>query len=89
MSHTRSIPLPRFERLPSSFPAEGAVRIELEDGLPVFRASTAVQERIEALLERGREGSLTAAEHEELDCYEALDDHFSLLNRLVRKQRQG
>lgn len=65
------------------------MRIELEDGVPVFRASTAVQQRIEALLERNRDGALSDAEREELDCYEALDDHFSLLNRLVRNQRRG
>lgn len=79
----------RLARLPSSLPAEGAVRIELEDGFPVFRASSYVQARVEALIDRQREGVLTETEAEELDLYEALDDHFSLINRLARNQREG
>lgn len=79
----------RLARLPSSLPAEGAVRIELEDGYPVFRASSYVQKRIGELIDRQREGVLTEAEIEELDLYEALDDHFSLINRLARNQREG
>ncbi len=51
-------PLSRLERLPPSFPTEGAVRIELDDGFPVFRASARVQERVEALVDRQREGEL-------------------------------
>lgn len=65
------------------------MRIDLEDGVPVFRASAAVQARIEALIDREREGELTADERDELDGYEALDDHFSLLNRLARNQQHG
>jgi hypothetical protein len=78
-----------MERLPASFPAEGAVRIELEEGLPVIRVSSRLQQRIATLLDQQREGALTVAEREELDCYGALDDHFSLLNRLARNQPQG
>lgn len=91
LPNTMSRPtLPRLhlEHLPSTFPAEGAVRIELEEGVPVFRASTSVQARIEALLDAQQERALTTPEREELDCYEALEDHFSLLNRLARNLRQ-
>lgn len=41
--------IPQLNRLPSGLP-EGAVGIELEEGIPVFRASGAVQARIESLL---------------------------------------
>lgn len=60
------------------------MHIELVDGLPMFRASSTVQRRIEQLLDLQRDGMLTATDRDELDCYEALDDHFSLLNRLTR-----
>ena len=60
------------------------MRIDLEDGVPVFRASAAVPARIEALIDREREGVRSADERDELDGYEALDDHFSQLNRLAR-----
>lgn len=79
----------RLARLPPSLPAEGAVRIELEDGYPVFRASAYVQERVATLIDRQREGSLTEAEAEELDLYEALHDHVSLINRIARNAREG
>ncbi|MCM0591159.1 MAG: hypothetical protein ACSI46_21170 [Gloeotrichia echinulata DVL01] len=36
--------------LPKSLPLDGAVRIELVEGVPIFRASSLVQGRIEALL---------------------------------------
>ena len=89
MSHP-SHPSPhRFDRLPASFPSDGAVHVELVEGVPVLRASAAVQQRVEHLLERSRAGGLSDADREELDCYEALDDHFSLLNRLTRNQLGG
>ena len=86
MSHPHHAPTFRIDRLPASFPVEGAVHVELVDGVPMFRASAAVQQRIEHLLDLQREGALTDADRDELDCYEALDDHCSLLNRLTRNQ---
>lgn len=80
---------PRLEHLPSTVPTEGAVRVELEDGVPVVRASSSVQARVESLLDAQRDRALTDAEREELDGYEALGDQFSLLNRLARNLRQG
>lgn len=77
---------PKLHNLPASFPAEGAVRIELEAGVPVFRTSAVVQERIETLLDRQHERDLSPAEIEELDRYEEVDDYLSFLNRLVRNQ---
>jgi hypothetical protein len=89
MSHPSHPPAHRFDRLPASFPTDGAVHVELVDGVPVLRASNAVQQRVEHLLDLQREGALSDADREELDCYEALDDHFSLLNRLTRNQLRG
>ena len=41
--------LPKLSHLPIALPIEGAVRIELEEGVPIFRASRLVCDRIEAL----------------------------------------
>ncbi|WP_339381087.1 hypothetical protein [Brasilonema sp. UFV-L1] len=38
---------PKLQNLPDSFPIEGAVRIELVEGIPIFRVSRTVQNRIE------------------------------------------
>jgi hypothetical protein len=89
MSRPASLTAARLERLPSSLPIEGGVSVELIDGVPVLRASAAVQARVEALLDRTREGLITDAEREELDGYEALDDHLGLVNRLARDHRAG
>jgi hypothetical protein len=81
-------PLPLLRHLPPSLPLEGAVRLELQDGVPVLRASTAVQRRIIALLRKQQRGILSADEMTELDQYEELDDYLSFLNRLVRNSRR-
>ena len=44
--------LPKLHSLPTTLPLEGAVRIELEEGVPIFRASETVQTRIDTLLEK-------------------------------------
>ncbi len=76
--------LPTLKQLPATLPLEGAVRLELEEGIPVFRASSAVQDRIEKLL--GKQGTigLSAEEAQELDSYEEVDDYLSFVNRTVR-----
>jgi chemotaxis response regulator CheB len=76
--------LPKLQNLPKSFPLEGAVRIELVEGIPIFRASSTIRERIDALLEKQKKIQLNAEEEEELDLYEDIDDHLSLVNRTVR-----
>lgn len=76
--------LPQLKALPSSLPLEGAVHIELEAGIPIFRASDAVRSRIEELLSKQRETALNAEEEQELDCYEEVDDYLSFVNRTVR-----
>ena len=77
-------PLPQLRRLPATLPVDGAVRIELEEGIPVFRASSAVQARVETLLRKQRTSRLSAEEEEDLDRYEEIDDYLSFLNRVVR-----
>lgn len=76
--------MPKLHRLPAALPLEGAVRIELQQGVPFFKASQAVQERIETLLHQQQTAALTAAEEEELDRYEEMDDYLSFVNRTIR-----
>jgi hypothetical protein len=54
-----AFPLSRFHHLPASLPAEGAIGIELQEGIPVLRASPGVQKRIETLLLKQRENKLS------------------------------
>jgi hypothetical protein len=82
-------PLPRLRALPATLPLEGAVRIELEEGLPVFRASNFIQARIEGLLLKERRLGLTVEEKEELERYEEIDDFLSFINRAVRNLMQA
>ena len=76
-------PLPKLRSFPQNLPLEGAVRIELVEGIPIFRSTTIVQTRIESLLAKQQDETLSLAE-EELDSYEEIDDYLSLVNRLVR-----
>jgi len=89
MTTTSVYPIPKLHRLPVTLPLDGAVRIELEEGVPVFRASASVQERIEALLRKQEERGLTKEEEEELDRYEEIDDYLSFVNRVVRNLLQA
>lgn len=77
-------PFPKLDQLPATLPDDGAINMALENGVPIFRASTMVQTRIEQLLTRQQTRPLTAVEEEELDQYEDIDDYLSHLNRLVR-----
>lgn len=52
--------------------------------MPIFRASSTVQNRIETLLAKQKDSALTSEEENELDKYEELDDYLSLVNRTVR-----
>lgn len=81
-------PLPKLRTLPVTLPDDGSINLSLEQGSPVFRASTAVQERVEDLLYKQQMGTLTQAEEEELDQYEEIDDYLSQLNRAVRNSQQ-
>lgn len=54
--------IPKLTSLPTTLPMEGAVRIELEEGIPIFRASNIVLTRIEELLLKQKEAPLEQAE---------------------------
>ncbi|MDY7013925.1 MAG: hypothetical protein SVX43_10085 [Cyanobacteriota bacterium] len=76
--------LPKLQNLPKSLPIEGAVRIELIEGIPIFRASSTIQERIDTLLEKQQNSFLNSEEEQELNLYEEIDDYLSFINRTVR-----
>ena len=80
--------LPRIQQLPTSLPHDGAMSMVLDQGVPIFRASTAVQERIQYLLDRQKSGNLQKSE-EELDNYEEVDDYLSHLNRVIANPLQS
>jgi len=70
--------------LPQTLPRENAVKLELEQGVIIFRASSTVQVRIEELLEKEKTVSLSPEEIQELSAYEEIDDYLSHVNRLIR-----
>lgn len=79
-----SLSPPTLKRLPKSLPLEGAVQLELVEGVLIFRASQQVQKRIETLLDRQQETDLTTDEAHELDCYAEVDNYLSFVNRTLR-----
>jgi hypothetical protein len=89
MERVRALWLWRLHNLPTTLPAEGSVRLELEEGVPIFRASTLIQERIEQLLAKQGSSPLSKTEQEELDQYEDIDDFLSFVNRTVRNLMQN
>lgn len=76
--------LPKLENLGDTLPIEGAVRIELVEGIPIFKASTAVKNRIQELLDKQQTLPLNPDEEQELNLYEEIDDYLSFVNRTVR-----
>jgi hypothetical protein len=76
--------LPKLENLRDALPIEGAVRIELVEGIPIFKASTAVKNRIQELLDKQETLPLNPEEEQELNLYEEIDDYLSFVNRTVR-----
>ncbi|HEX9926060.1 MAG TPA: hypothetical protein VGD99_25615 [Anaerolineae bacterium] len=84
MSSTLTPIIPKLRYLPAALPLEGAVRIELQQGIPIFKASYSVQERVETLLQQQQSAPLSRAEAEELDRYEEMDDYLSFVNRTIR-----
>jgi len=76
--------LPKLENLRDTLPIEGAVRIELVEGVPIFKASTAVKNRIQELLDKQQTLPINPDEEQELNLYEEIDDYLSFVNRTVR-----
>lgn len=84
MSQTLTQTMPILHGLPVSLPRDGAIQLEFEQGVLIFRVSKAVQDRIEALLTQQRASGLSNDEIEELKQYEDIDDYLSFTNRLLR-----
>jgi uncharacterized protein YnzC (UPF0291/DUF896 family) len=74
----------KLRSLPNNLPIEGAVRIDLEEGIPILRASSIVLDRIEQLLAKQQDAALSTEEEQELDSYEEIDDYLSFVNRTMR-----
>lgn len=89
MSHNLAEQVPVLRALPITLPRDGAIELELEQGVLVFRVSEAVQEQIEALLLKQRAARLTPTDAQELARYEEIDDYLSFLNRLTRNLAQA
>lgn len=75
--------------MPAALRRDGAINLEVEQGVIILRASKAVQDRIESLLNKEQTAKLTRAEKKELQQYEQIDDYLSLLNRLSRNLAQS
>lgn len=80
---TINLPL-KLHHLSNSLPMDGAVRIELVEGVLIFRASSLVQEKMKTLIAKKQESALTPEEEKELDKYEELGDYLSLVNQTMR-----
>lgn len=76
--------VPRLKALPKSLPLEQAICIDLQEGVPIFKASSDVQKRIERLLLKQKKLKLTSRENHELSLYEELDEYLSFTNRVIR-----
>ena len=89
MSQALEHQIPKLHGLPLSLPRDGAIKLELEEGVLIFRVSNAVQDRVESLLNKQRDAALSSKEAEELQQYEDIDDYLSFTNRLLRNLAQS
>ena len=89
MKVNRTQSVPTLRDLPKALRGEGAIGVELEQGVLILRVSKAAQNRIESLLRKQRTSKLTPAEENELNQYEDVDDYLSSLNRLSRNLVQS
>jgi hypothetical protein len=79
---TTNLPI-ELKRLPKTLPTEGAVSIELAQGVLVFRASRFFMERIEILTAKKNVAELTSEELQELQDYEELNNYLSWVNQTI------
>jgi hypothetical protein len=77
-------PVPTLNGLPRGLQQDGAITIELDGGILVFRASQTVQTCVADLLQKQKSSQLMPDEEQELRQYEDVDDYLSYLNRLTR-----
>ncbi|HXU36013.1 MAG TPA: hypothetical protein VN937_06585 [Blastocatellia bacterium] len=82
-------PLHTPGNMPASLRRDGAINLEVKQGVIILRASKGVQDRIESLLNKQQTAKLTRSEKRELQQYEQIDDYLSLLNRLSRNLAQS
>ena len=75
--------------LPQTLPRENAVKLELEQGVIIFRASSTVQNRVDELLDKQKSDKLSTQEENELDAFEEIDDYLSHVNRLIRNSNEN
>ena len=73
-----------LKALSKNLPLDRVVQIELQNGIPIFRAPQQIQTRIETLLDKRKEIPLTEPEEQELDSYTEIDDYLSFVNRIIR-----
>jgi hypothetical protein len=66
---------------------DGAVSVTVEDSRLVLKASNALQERLEELLEKKKAGTLSIEESREYQAICDLDTALSWLNRLARESQ--
>jgi hypothetical protein len=76
--------LTKLGNVPLGMNLETSVGIELVEGVPILRASVAIQNRIEELLDKQKFDRLSEEEDQELDFYAEMDDYLSLVNRTMR-----
>ena len=86
MNAAVALPFPRLSDLPHSVPSDNLIKIDIQEGVPVFRASSYVQKRIDLLLNKQRQNNLTKDEIDEIERYAEIDDYLSYVNRIVRNQ---
>ncbi len=76
--------VPKLNGLPNGLSPDGAIEIEVEQGVLIFRVSKNAQQRIENLFDKNKQNDLSDLEKIELDRFEEIDDYLSFLNRLTR-----
>ncbi len=73
-----------LENLPKDLLKDTAIRLEIEEGVLIFRATEKIQTGIAEQMEKEKNKSLSANEIEEQDAYEEIDDYLSYVNRIIR-----
>lgn len=81
---TIDLHVPRINFLPATMLPESAIRVELDEGSLIFKASDRMNERIVDLLSKEKKGLIAPDEKLELDQFEEIDDYLSFVNRLTR-----
>ena len=66
---------------------DGAISLDIEASSVVLRASSKLQERFDALLDKRKSGTLSPQEAREYESIRDLDKALSWLNRLARGAR--